>query len=50
MTFDEKMGQLFMVAAYRIKMMPIMMLSKLITENKIGGLIFFKGGPYVRLI
>jgi hypothetical protein len=26
-------------------MMLIMMLSKLITENKIGGLIFFQGGP-----
>jgi beta-glucosidase-like glycosyl hydrolase len=34
-----------MVAAYSNKDDAIMMLSKLITENKIGGLIFFQGGP-----
>jgi hypothetical protein len=40
----KKVGQLFMVAATRIKMM-LDAIEKLITENKIGGLIFFQGGP-----
>jgi hypothetical protein len=46
MTFDEKSGAVIYGCLTRIKMMPIMML--FITE--IGGLIFFQGGPYVRLI
>ena len=46
MTMDEKIGQLFMVAAYsnlgedhQKKML------KLIREDHIGGMIFFQGGP-----
>jgi hypothetical protein len=51
MTFDEKVGQLFMVAAYSNKDdAHYDAIEKLITENKIGGLIFFKEDPYVRLI
>jgi hypothetical protein len=38
-----------MVAAYSNKDDAIT-IEKLITENKIGGLIFFKEDPYVRLI
>lgn len=46
MTFDEKVGQLFMVAAYSNKdSIHFKEIDKLITENKIGGLIFFQGGP-----
>ncbi|WP_016989126.1 glycoside hydrolase family 3 N-terminal domain-containing protein [Flavobacterium sp. ACAM 123] len=46
MTFDEKVGQLFMVAAYSNKDNEHYdAIDKLITENKIGGLIFFQGGP-----
>lgn len=46
MSFDEKIGQLFMVAAYSNKdLAHINAIDKLITENKIGGLIFFQGGP-----
>ncbi len=46
MTFDEKVGQLFMVAAYSNKdAAHTAEIEKLITENKIGGLIFFQGGP-----
>jgi beta-glucosidase-like glycosyl hydrolase/CubicO group peptidase (beta-lactamase class C family) len=46
MTFDEKVGQLFMVAAYSNKDdAHYDAIEKLITENKIGGLIFFQGGP-----
>jgi beta-glucosidase-like glycosyl hydrolase/CubicO group peptidase (beta-lactamase class C family) len=46
MTFDEKVGQLFMVAAYSNKDNEHHdAIEKLITENKIGGLIFFQGGP-----
>ncbi|MFZ4106255.1 glycoside hydrolase family 3 N-terminal domain-containing protein [Flavobacterium sp.] len=46
MTFEEKLGQLFMVAAYSNKdTMHINSIDKLIKENKIGGLIFFQGGP-----
>jgi beta-glucosidase-like glycosyl hydrolase/CubicO group peptidase (beta-lactamase class C family) len=46
MTFDEKVGQLFMVAAYSNKdPSHYDAIEKLITENKIGGLIFFQGGP-----
>lgn len=46
MTFDEKVGQLFMVAAYSNKdAAHFAELDKLVTENKVGGLIFFQGGP-----
>lgn len=46
MTPDERIAQLFMVAAYsdRKKQDP-KELEKLITKYKIGGLIFFQGGP-----
>ncbi|WP_396183127.1 glycoside hydrolase family 3 N-terminal domain-containing protein [Flavobacterium sp.] len=43
---EEKIGQLFMVAAYSNKdSTHIKSLDKLIDEQKIGGLIFFQGGP-----
>lgn len=46
MSFDEKVGQLFMVAAYSNKdESHFKDIEKLIDENKIGGLIFFQGGP-----
>ncbi|HEY0045087.1 MAG TPA: glycoside hydrolase family 3 N-terminal domain-containing protein [Flavobacterium sp.] len=46
MTFDEKVGQLFMVAAYSNKdSAHIRSVEKLIRENSVGGLIFFQGGP-----
>ena len=46
MSFEEKVGQLFMVAAYSNKdTVHFNAIDKLITQNKIGGLIFFQGGP-----
>lgn len=46
MSFDEKIGQLFMVSAYSNKdSTHVKSVDKLIKENKIGGLIFFQGGP-----
>lgn len=46
MSLDEKIGQLFMVAAYSSKGTEhYAALNKLITEYHIGGLIFFKGSP-----
>lgn len=46
MTFDEKVGQLFMVATYSNKDEGhYSAIDKLINEYKIGGLIFFQGGP-----
>ena len=46
MNLDERIGQLFMVAAYSNKdTVHFNVVDKLITENKIGGLIFFQGGP-----
>jgi beta-glucosidase-like glycosyl hydrolase/CubicO group peptidase (beta-lactamase class C family) len=46
MNFDERIGQLFMVAAFSNKEnVHFKAIDKLITENKIGGLIFFQGGP-----
>lgn len=46
MSLDEKLGQLFMVAAYSNKdSVHFNAIDKLIKENKIGGLIFFQGGP-----
>lgn len=46
LSFDEKVGQLFMVAAYSNKdEAHNKLIDKLVEENKIGGLIFFQGGP-----
>ena len=46
MTLEEKFGQLFMVAAYSNKdSAHIKAIDKLIVNHKIGGLIFFQGGP-----
>ena len=46
MSLDEKIGQLFMVAAYSSKEdSRAADVEKLIKQYKIGGLIFFKGGP-----
>ena len=46
MTLDEKIGQLFMVAAYSDpKQDNEEAVKKLITESHIGGVIFFKGSP-----
>lgn len=46
MTFNEKVGQLFMVAAYSNRdSIHTQSIKKLISDYKIGGLIFFQGGP-----
>ena len=46
MTLEEKFGQLFMVAAYSNKdSAHIKSIDQLIIDYKIGGLIFFQGGP-----
>lgn len=46
LSFEERVGQLFMVAAYSNKdSTHIKGIDKLITDYKIGGLIFFQGGP-----
>jgi beta-glucosidase-like glycosyl hydrolase/CubicO group peptidase (beta-lactamase class C family) len=46
MTLDEKIGQLFMVAAYSNKdSNHVKQIIKLIEKYNIGGLIFFQGGP-----
>lgn len=46
LTFDEKVGQLFMVAAYSNKNEAHNKeVEKLVENYKIGGLIFFQGGP-----
>ena len=49
MSLDERIGQLFMVAAYSdtvsLSKDEVQKLTKLINEQKIGGLIFFKGTP-----
>lgn len=46
MTLQEKVGQLFMVAAYSNKdSNHINAIEKLIRDQKIGGVIFFQGGP-----
>jgi beta-N-acetylhexosaminidase len=46
MSFDEKLGQLFMISAYSNKdTTHTKSIDKLIQENKVGGLIFFQGGP-----
>jgi beta-glucosidase-like glycosyl hydrolase/CubicO group peptidase (beta-lactamase class C family) len=47
MSFEERVGQLFMVAAYSNKdSAHVKGVDKLIKDYKIGGLIFFQGGPY----
>lgn len=46
LSFEEKLGQLFMVAAYSNKdSVHFNSLEKLVKNYKIGGLIFFQGGP-----
>jgi beta-glucosidase-like glycosyl hydrolase/CubicO group peptidase (beta-lactamase class C family) len=46
MTFKERLGQLFMVAAYSNKdKAHEEAIEKLVVESKIGGLLFFQGGP-----
>jgi len=46
LSFEEKLGQLFMVAAYSNKdSIHFNAIDKLVKNNKIGGLIFFQGGP-----
>ena len=46
MSLDEKIGQLFMVAAFTVKdKINIPELEKLVGEYHIGGVIFFKGNP-----
>ena len=46
LTIDEKIGQLFMVAAYSNRdKKHIAEVDTLIVKHKIGGLIFFQGGP-----
>ena len=47
MTFNEKVGQLFMVAAYSNRdQKHVSELERLVQDYKIGGVIFFQGGPY----
>ena len=46
MTLDEKIGQLFMVSAYSNKdSLHKKEIDKLIQDYKVGGLVFFQGGP-----
>jgi len=46
LSFGERVGQLFMVSAYSNKdSVHVKAIDKLIQENKVGGLIFFQGGP-----
>lgn len=45
MTLDEKIGQLFMVAAYSKTTQPSEKIVNLIKNQQIGGLIFMQGGP-----
>lgn len=46
LSFDERVGQLFMVAAYSNKdSTHIKGIDKLVRDYKVGGLIFFQGGP-----
>jgi len=46
LTFEERLGQLFMVAAYSNRgEAHKAAISKLIEEENLGGLIFFQGGP-----
>ncbi|MFK8037223.1 MAG: glycoside hydrolase family 3 N-terminal domain-containing protein [Crocinitomicaceae bacterium] len=51
MSLDEKIGQLFMVAAYSNKRSDhVFKIKNLITKHHIGGLIFFKGTPTAQAI
>ena len=46
LTFEERLGQLFMVAAYSNKdQRHVDEISALIQKENLGGLIFFQGGP-----
>ncbi|MCH7408745.1 serine hydrolase [Belliella sp. DSM 111904] len=46
MSFEQRLGQLFMVAAYSNKgEQHKQEISKLINEQQLGGVIFFQGGP-----
>ena len=46
LTFEERLGQLFMVAAYSNKdQTHVDEISELIKSENLGGLIFFQGGP-----
>ena len=46
MTFEDKVGQLFMVAAYSNKdSVHTNAIKRLVRDYKIGGVIFFQGGP-----
>jgi len=46
MSVEEKIGQLFMVSAYSNKdSTHAMTIDKLVQEYKVGGIIFFQGGP-----
>lgn len=46
LTFDERLGQLFMVAAYSNKdQKHVDEISNLVKTENLGGLIFFQGGP-----
>lgn len=47
LSFEEKLGQLFMVAAFSNKdTVHTNAIDRLILKNKIGGLIFMQGGPF----
>ncbi|MDF2158757.1 glycoside hydrolase family 3 N-terminal domain-containing protein [Algoriphagus sp. CAU 1675] len=46
LSFDERLGQLFMVAAYSNKdQAHVNQISELVKNENLGGLIFFQGGP-----
>ncbi len=46
LTFDERVGQLFMIAAYSNRdSVHTNFVERMINKYKIGGLIFFQGGP-----
>lgn len=46
MNLEEKVGQLFMVAAYSNRdSIHVNSINKMIVDNHIGGLVFFQGGP-----
>lgn len=46
MTLDEKLGQLFFVSAYSNRdSVHVNSIKKLVANYKVGGLIFFQGGP-----
>ena len=50
MTLDEKIGQLFMVAAYSVpKQNNAEKVKTLISQYKIGGVIFMKGSPVLQV-